>query len=138
MSHEGALLLTIAALPFVGALLPGLMIRAGRNVCAITTAVPTLAALTMLLILAPAVLRGEVVQAKSNGCRSSVCPPSFFLDGLGLLFAGMILGVGSLDHRFMPGSTCLARIRWGSSTRICCCSRGRCWASSFRITSCFC
>jgi multicomponent K+:H+ antiporter subunit A len=96
MSHEGALLLTIAALPFVGALLPGLMIRAGRNVCAITTAVPTLAALTMLLILAPAVLRGEVVQAEIEWLPQLGLSAAFFLDGLGLLFAGMILGVGSL------------------------------------------
>jgi hypothetical protein len=36
MSHGGTLLFTDrAALPFVGALLPGLMIRAGRTVCAI-------------------------------------------------------------------------------------------------------
>jgi multicomponent K+:H+ antiporter subunit A len=46
--------------------------------------------------LAPAVLRGEVVQAKSNGCRNWDLSAAFFLDGLGLLFAGMILGVGSL------------------------------------------
>ena len=64
MSHGGTLLLLIALMPFVGALLPGLMIRAGRTVCAVTTAMPTLIALTMLLILAPAVLRGDIVQAE--------------------------------------------------------------------------
>jgi multicomponent K+:H+ antiporter subunit A len=96
MSHEGALLLTIAALPFVGALLPGLMIRAGRTVCAISTAVPTLAALTMLLVLAPGVIRGEVVQVEIDWLPQLGLSAAFFLDGLGLLFAGMILGVGSL------------------------------------------
>ncbi|MEM6482407.1 MAG: monovalent cation/H+ antiporter subunit A [Pseudomonadota bacterium] len=96
MGHEGALLFLIALLPFVGALLPGLMIRAGRNVCAIATAVPTILALTMLLILAPAVLRGEVVQAEIDWLPQLGLSASFFLDGLGLLFAGMILGVGLL------------------------------------------
>ncbi len=96
MSHGGTLLILIAALPFVGALLPGLMIRAGRTVCAISTAVPTLLALTMLVILAPAVLRGEVIQAQIEWLPQLGLSASFFLDGLGLLFAGMILGVGSL------------------------------------------
>ncbi|MEQ8965187.1 MAG: monovalent cation/H+ antiporter subunit A [Azospirillaceae bacterium] len=96
MSHGGTLLFLIAVLPFVGALLPGLMIRAGRNVCAFSTAVPTLVALTMLLVLAPAVLRGEVVQARIEWLPQLGLSASFFLDGLGLLFAGMILGVGLL------------------------------------------
>lgn len=96
MSHEGVILLIIAALPFIGALLPGLMIRVGRNACAIATAVPTLFALTMLIVLAPAVLRGEVLQAQIEWLPQLGLSASFFLDGLGLLFAGMILGVGLL------------------------------------------
>ncbi|MGD1885290.1 MAG: monovalent cation/H+ antiporter subunit A [Paracoccaceae bacterium] len=96
MSHEGTLLFLIAVLPFVGALLPGLMIRAGRTVCAVSTAVPTLLALIMLLVLAPAVLRGEVVQANIDWLPQLGLSASFFLDGLGLLFAAMILGVGLL------------------------------------------
>ena len=96
MTHEGAILLIIAVLPFVGALLPGLMIRAGRNACAISTAVPTFLALIMLVVLAPAVLRGEVVQVEIAWLPQLGLSASFFLDGLGLLFAGMILGVGLL------------------------------------------
>ena len=96
MSHEGTRLFLIAVLPFVGALLPGLMIRAGRTVCAVSTAVPTLLALIMLLVLAPAVLRGEVVQANIDWLPQLGLSASFFLDGLGLLFAAMILGVGLL------------------------------------------
>ncbi|SDZ00579.1 multisubunit potassium/proton antiporter, PhaA subunit /multisubunit potassium/proton antiporter, PhaB subunit [Jannaschia faecimaris] len=96
MSHGGAILLIIAVLPFVGALLPGLMIRAGRTVCAISTAVPTFLALTMLVVLAPAVLRGEVIQGEIEWLPQLGLSASFFLDGLGLLFAGMILGVGLL------------------------------------------
>lgn len=96
MTHEGAILLIIAVLPFVGALLPGLMIRAGRNACAISTAVPTFLALIMLVVLAPTVLRGEVVQVEIAWLPQLGLSASFFLDGLGLLFAGMILGVGLL------------------------------------------
>ena len=96
MSHGGQLLTLIAVLPFVGALLPGLMIRAGRTACALSTAVPTALALTMLLVLAPAVLRGEVVQAEIEWLPQLGLQASFFLDGLGLLFGGMILGVGLL------------------------------------------
>ncbi|MEM9395675.1 MAG: monovalent cation/H+ antiporter subunit A [Pseudomonadota bacterium] len=96
MSLGGGFLFLIALLPFVGALVPGLMIRAGRNACAVSTAVPTILALTMLSILAPGVLRGEVVQAEIDWLPQLGLSASFFLDGLGLLFAGMILGVGLL------------------------------------------
>ncbi|MDU8944764.1 monovalent cation/H+ antiporter subunit A [Ovoidimarina sediminis] len=96
MSQNGHLLFIIAMLPFLGALLPGVMIRAGRTVCAWFTAVPTALALIMLLILAPAVLRGEVIQAEIDWLPHLGLSASFFLDGLGLLFAGMILGVGLL------------------------------------------
>jgi multicomponent K+:H+ antiporter subunit A len=96
MSHAGHLLLLIAVLPFLGALVPGVMIRAGRNACATATAVPTALALVALLVLAPSVLRGEVVQAQLDWLPQLGLSASFFLDGLGLLFAGMILGVGLL------------------------------------------
>ena len=51
----------IAALPFLGALLPGLMIRAGRDTCALVTGSFTALALLLLGLNAPAVLRGEIV-----------------------------------------------------------------------------
>jgi multicomponent K+:H+ antiporter subunit A len=96
MSLEGNLLIITALLPFVGALVPGLMIRAGRTACAVFTAVPTAVALTMLLIMAPAVMRGEVIQAELEWLPQLGLSASFFLDGLGLLFACMITGVGLL------------------------------------------
>ncbi len=89
-------LLLISALPFLGALLPGLMIRAGRNVCAATTGSVTLLALIGLLTHAPAVLRGEVVHAQVEWMPALGLNANFFLDGLGLLFAGLILGIGLL------------------------------------------
>ena len=96
MSHGGNLLIIIALLPFIGALVPGVMIRAGRTACAMFTAVPTAIALVMLMILAPVVLRGEVIQAELQWLPQLGLSASFFLDGLGLLFACMITGVGLL------------------------------------------
>ena len=72
MSDGGHLLFFIALLPFLGALLPGLMIRAGRTTCATFTAVPTALALVMVLILAPAVIRGDVIQAEIEWLQSQL------------------------------------------------------------------
>ncbi len=96
MSQAGFFLILIAVLPFVGALLPGLMVRAGRTTSAVATATPTALALVMLIILSPRVLSGEVIQAELEWLPQLGLSASFFLDGLGLLFAGMILGVGLL------------------------------------------
>ncbi len=86
----------IAALPFLGALLPGLMIRSGRNACALATGLVTAFALFLLALHAPAVLRGEVVQTRIEWLPALGLNANFFLDGLGLLFAGLILGIGLL------------------------------------------
>ncbi|WP_424968807.1 monovalent cation/H+ antiporter subunit A [Dinoroseobacter sp. S375] len=96
MSHGGPLLFIIALLPFIGALMPGVMIRAGRTACASFTAVPTALAFLMLLSLAPQVLDGQVIQAEVPWLPQLGLSASFFLDGLGLLFALMITGVGLL------------------------------------------
>jgi len=89
-------LILIAILPFLGALLPGLMIRAGRTVCAWTTATVTAAALIGLLVHAPAVLAGEVITYRLDWLPQLGLNANFMLDGLGLLFAGLILGIGLL------------------------------------------
>ena len=86
----------IAALPFIGALLPGLMIRAGRDACAMMAGAFTLLALVLLASLAPAVLAGEVVQTRIDWLPVLGLNVNFMLDGLGLLFAGLILGIGLL------------------------------------------
>ncbi|RVU34176.1 monovalent cation/H+ antiporter subunit A [Hwanghaeella grinnelliae] len=96
MESIGTFLPLIAMMPFVGALFPGLMIQAGRNVCAMTAAVPTILAIIMLTICAPAVLDGEVLQFSLPWLPSLGLNVNFFLDGLGLLFAGLILGIGIL------------------------------------------
>lgn len=86
----------IAALPFIGALLPGLMIRAGKNACAFVTGSVTALALLLLGLNAPRVLQGEVIQTRIDWIPSLGLNANFFLDGLGLLFAGLILGIGLL------------------------------------------
>ncbi len=89
-------LILIAALPFLGALLPGLMIRAGRTACAWATASVTLAALAGLLVHAPAVMAGEVIHYRLDWMPVIGLNANFFLDGLGFLFALLILGIGLL------------------------------------------
>ncbi len=87
----------IVILPFLGAMLPALMIRAGRNACALATGTVTLLAFALLMVHAPAVvLRGEVVQAGWQWLPGLGLNVNFFLDGLGFLFATLILGIGLL------------------------------------------
>ena len=87
----------IAALPFLGALLPGLLIRSGRNVCASVTFATTGLAFIGLMLHAPAVIgRGEVVTQGFAWLPQIGLNVHFMLDGLGFLFATMILGIGLL------------------------------------------
>ncbi|MFO1202440.1 MAG: monovalent cation/H+ antiporter subunit A [Tabrizicola sp.] len=86
----------IAALPFLGAVLPALAIRAGRNAAALAAGAVTLAALLLLAVEAPTVLAGGVVQTRIYWLPALGLNATCFLDGLGLLFAGLILGIGLL------------------------------------------
>ena len=96
MTQTSPLLPIIAMLPFLGALIPGVMIRAGRTACAWFTAMPALFGLIMLGTLAPGVMEGTVYSARIEWVPALGLEAAFFLDGLGLMFAGMILGVGLL------------------------------------------
>ena len=89
-------LFLIVALPFLGALLPGLMIRAGRNACGGTTFFVTLTAFAGLMTHVPAVMAGEVLTARLDWLPALGLNANFFLDGLGLFFASLILGIGLL------------------------------------------
>ncbi len=86
----------IVALPFLGAVLPALLIRLGRTPAAVGTALPTLAALALLLSAAPAVLAGGSITTRLDWLPALGLGADFRLDGLGLLFAGLILGIGLL------------------------------------------
>ena len=96
MTSESSFLPIIALLPFLGALIPGVMIRAGRTATATFTAVPTVLALVMLGVLAPGVMDGTVYTFSIPWLPQLGLEAAFFLDGLGLMFACMILGVGLL------------------------------------------
>ncbi|MFV8824899.1 monovalent cation/H+ antiporter subunit A [Thauera sp. WH-2] len=89
-------LVLIVLLPFIGALFPALMIRAGRNACATSAFFFSLLAFALLLSHAPAVFRGETLTASWDWLPALGLQASFFLDGLGLFFAGLILGIGLL------------------------------------------
>ncbi len=86
----------IVLLPFIGAVLPALMIRTGRNACAAWTGAVTAAALLILLVQAPRVLAGEVLHYRLEWLPGLGLDVNFFLDGYGLLFAGLILFIGLL------------------------------------------
>ncbi|MFY0692620.1 MAG: monovalent cation/H+ antiporter subunit A [Paracoccaceae bacterium] len=96
-------LFLIVALPFLGALLPGLMNSAGRNACASVTFTVTLAALVGLLTNLPSVLAGEVVMARIDWIPSLGLNFTLMLDGLGFFFAALILGIGLLIIAYARG-----------------------------------
>ena len=94
-------LFLVVALPFLGALLPGLMNSAGRQACAGITFTVTLAAFVGLLTNLPAVLAGEVVMAGIDWLPSLGLNVTLMLDGLGFFFAMLILGIIDVLHPFL-------------------------------------
>ncbi|SIS55296.1 monovalent cation/H+ antiporter subunit A [Phaeovulum vinaykumarii] len=86
----------IVLLPFFGALLPGLLVRAGRDTAAIGAGAVTLLAAIGVALNAPEVLRGGVVSQSLPWLPQAGLMASFRMDGLGLMFAGLILGIGLL------------------------------------------
>jgi len=86
----------IVLIPFIGALLPPLAIQAGRNVCTIVTAAVTGLSLVLLLTEIPTVYSGEIPSTVIPWLPSLGLSFSFFVDGLGMFFAALILGIGLL------------------------------------------
>lgn len=86
----------IVLIPLLGAVLPVVAIRAGRNVCALVTGGISLGALLVLLAQAPMVIAGQTVRFSTEWVPALGLSFSFFLDGLGLFFAALILGIGLL------------------------------------------
>ena len=89
-------LLLISALPFLGAIAIGLAARAPRNIHAVIAGLFTLAALVLVLLKAPAVLAGDVATARIAWVPAIGLNAHYFMDPLGLMFAGLILGIGFL------------------------------------------
>ncbi|WP_145011350.1 monovalent cation/H+ antiporter subunit A [Pseudomonas oryzihabitans] len=90
------LLALIIALPFMGTLLSLLAGRRGRAACALATALAPAVALALLLRQLPAVLDGAVVLHRVDWLPVLGLNLSLRLDGLGLMFALMILVIGLL------------------------------------------
>lgn len=88
------LLILMACLPFLGALTPGLAIRAGRNVCTGFALAPTLVALAALAVMVPVVWQGGVIEARLDWLPALGLSLGLRLDALSMMFAGMILGMG--------------------------------------------
>ncbi|NRH29353.1 monovalent cation/H+ antiporter subunit A [Pseudomonas sp. MS19] len=86
----------IIALPFLGVILPLLAERLGRSACAVATAIAPLTALVMLLSEQSRVFSGEILRAKVQWLPELGLNLSLRLDGLGFLFAVLILGIGLL------------------------------------------
>jgi multicomponent K+:H+ antiporter subunit A len=86
----------IALTPMLGALVPGLLGRFGRNACAASAAIVTSVALILLLLESPAVVSGATMRFHAAWIPQFNLAFSFFIDGLGLFFAGLILGMGLL------------------------------------------
>ncbi|MGM0593705.1 MAG: proton-conducting transporter membrane subunit, partial [Pseudomonadota bacterium] len=91
-----ALLPFIIALPLFGALLPPQLMRSGRTASAWGAALIAAAALALLLLLAPAVFAGETLLFSLPWLPEHGLNLALRLDGLGLLFALLILGIGLL------------------------------------------
>ncbi|MEO9648953.1 MAG: monovalent cation/H+ antiporter subunit A [Roseobacter sp.] len=89
-------LFLIVALPFVGALLPGLMNQAGRQASAGITFIVSFAAFIGLWTNAPAVFAGETVTVGIDWMPLLGLNFNLMLDGLGFFFAMLILGIGLL------------------------------------------
>ncbi len=86
----------IVLLPFLGALLPGIMNAAGRAACAGVTFVVTLGAFVGLMTNLPAIIAGETVQASIEWLPRLGLNFTLMLDGLGFFFSLLILGIGLL------------------------------------------
>ena len=86
----------IAMLPFIGALLPGLLIRSGRDVAATACGTTTFLALLGLVLHTPAILSGKVISAQIEWLPLIQLNANFRIDGLSLLFGILILGIGLL------------------------------------------
>jgi len=86
----------IIFIPLLGALLPAMLSSRRRNASAWLAAIVTGTALALLIELAPAVFAGETLYAGSTWLPALGINFTFRLDGLGLLFALLILGMGLL------------------------------------------
>ncbi|MGD8175548.1 monovalent cation/H+ antiporter subunit A [Marinimicrobium sp. ARAG 43.8] len=89
-------LLLIVFLPLLGALLPMATERYGRNICALSAMLAPLIALGLLISTIPTVLSGETLFYHQPWLPGLGLDLSLRLDGLSLMFALLITGIGLL------------------------------------------
>lgn len=89
-------LILLAAMPFIGAVLVALLARFGKGAMTLAALASTGLALSGVLGHLPALMQGGVIQAQMAWLPSAGLNAHFLLDGLGLLFALLILGIGLL------------------------------------------
>ncbi|WP_061288605.1 monovalent cation/H+ antiporter subunit A [Azotobacter vinelandii] len=90
------MLALLVALPFLGICLPLLAARHGRSPCAAAAALAPLLGLILLFFLGPPVFAGATLKSGSPWLPELGLSLSLRLDGLGFLFALLILGIGIL------------------------------------------
>ncbi|WP_430460396.1 monovalent cation/H+ antiporter subunit A [Thalassolituus sp. LLYu03] len=86
----------IPLLTALGTLMPLMAYRYGRRVTLAATALMPAAALALVLTLLPDVLNGAVLRWSHGWIEQAGLTLAFRLDGLGLLFSLLILGIGLL------------------------------------------
>ncbi|QDL97710.1 monovalent cation/H+ antiporter subunit A [Rhodopseudomonas palustris] len=86
----------IALIPLLGAILPPLAVRSGRSLCTAVTLAVSLASLALLIASAPVVFDGTTIRSGGDWVPGLGLSFRFFLDGLGLFFAALILIIGLL------------------------------------------
>jgi len=89
-------LTTLVLLPFVAAMILGLCAPADRVAQMMIAGGASAVCLGLLLVAAPTVLAGTPLSAKVTWVPALGLDASLWLDPLGLLFAGLILGIGLL------------------------------------------
>jgi multicomponent K+:H+ antiporter subunit A len=86
----------VALVPLLGALIPGLLGRCGRNVCAASAAAISIAASIALSFHVAPIFSGATAGSHAAWIPQFGLSFSFFVDGLSLFFAGLILAIGLL------------------------------------------
>ncbi|UZK66334.1 monovalent cation/H+ antiporter subunit A [Sphingomonas sp. M1-B02] len=90
------LLVALSLLPFAAALALGLAARGNRSAHSMIAGAGSATGLALVLAAAPGVLAGETLAWSIPWVPMLGLDASLFLDPLGLLFAGLILGIGLL------------------------------------------
>jgi multicomponent K+:H+ antiporter subunit A len=113
LSDLSALLPLALAVAFGGVGLPLLAARAGRHMAAFACALVMVSALLLLIPLFPAALTGNAVIASHDWLPQYGLNLAFRFDGLGALFAALILGIGLLvvlyAYYYLPAADRLGR-----------------------------